>query len=120
MMRYQAFNKSIYLLSPIIMMGIVSISLPAIAKPAKCLIKVDNVVYLDGICNFEALDGDSFTIGVGYKERSKYFAYASTGISAWNGKEGYSHAHENLYGMYREGACMRNRSGSTKLCAWAL
>lgn len=91
---------------------------PAQAKPAKCLIQVNKVKYLDGICNFEKLEKDSFTIGVGENGRSKYFAYVYSGTSYWNEDPNSDHAHTPLPGMYREGACMRNKNNSTRLCAW--
>ena len=71
------------------------------AKPAKCLIQVNNVKYLDGMCNFEKLAKDGFTIGVGENGRSKYFAYVYSGTSYWNEDPNADHAHTPLPGMYR-------------------
>lgn len=79
-------------------------------------------MYLQGRCNYEALDGDSFAIGTAGDgmAASPYFAYAHRGTSYWNGSPQSSHAQDPLPDLYRQGACMRNRTGSTRICAWGL
>ena len=95
---------------------------PASASPAQCLLQVDGRVFMKGRCNYEQLDGGSFAIGTAGdgQPASPYFAYAFPGTSYWNGSPQSSHAQDPLPGLYREGACLRNRSGSTRLCAWGL
>ena len=89
----------------VVAIGVLSAIPQASASPARCL-----------------LDGDSFAIGTAGDglAASPYFAYAHRGTSYWNGTPPSSHAHDSLPGLYREGACMRNRTGSTRLCAWGL
>jgi hypothetical protein len=106
----------------VVAIGVLSAIPQASASPARCLLQVDGRVYLQGRCNYEPLDGDSFAIGTAGDglAASPYFAYAHRGTSYWNGTPPSSHAHDSLPGLYREGACMRNRTGSTRLCAWGL
>jgi hypothetical protein len=106
----------------VVAIGVLSVIPQASASPARCLLQVDGRVYLQGRCNYEPLDGDSFAIGTAGDglAASPYFAYAHRGTSYWNGTPPSSHAHDSLPDLYREGACMRNRTGSTRLCAWGL
>ena len=68
---------------------------------ALCTLKVDGVFYLKNKkCIFRNDKDGSFSIGAGQKRRSKYFAYVNldngVGVGTWNGKEGESHAGEEL------------------------
>jgi hypothetical protein len=98
--------------------------LPSSGRSAdgRCLIAVDDRTFLNGTCNIEVRPGGSFTVGVGEKSRSKYFAFVdvdrSTGLGHgyWNGVDGEGHAHEDLGVLNKKGACWQ--SARAKICAW--
>jgi hypothetical protein len=86
------------------------------------MIAVDDRTFLNGTCNIEVRPGGSFTVGVGDKSRSKYFAYVQvdhamdSGQGYWNGLEAESHAHEDLGMLKKKGACWQN--ARARICAW--
>ncbi len=84
-----------------------------------CVIEVDGHVYLDAPCNVEN-DADTgvITFGVGDHQSSPYFAYVmDDGLRAfWNGKDGDSHAHDDLGVVTLSGQCWQN--ASAKICAY--
>jgi hypothetical protein len=92
------------------------------AATGECLLEVDNWSYMDGRCNIVMGRGGSFSIGIGDRRRSRYFAYvdvdADEGVARgyWNGEEGASHAHYDLGTLVRQGACWVN--ARAKVCAW--
>ncbi|WP_050526520.1 hypothetical protein [Pseudorhodobacter aquimaris] len=94
-------------------------ALPAQARPAKCLMEVNGKAYIDGACDFEALDKTgSFKISA---PDFLYFAYVNVDVPGiakgyWNEEKGANHAHTPLGTLKRDGACWRNKAA--KLCAW--
>jgi hypothetical protein len=92
------------------------------AADGRCLIAVDRHTWLKGQCNVEIRAGGSFTLGVGDKSRSKYFAYvdvdqsSGSGHGYWNGVAAESHAHEDLGELKKRGACWRNKRA--RICAF--
>ena len=95
---------------------------PSLSAEGRCLIAVDGGTQLNGRCNIEIRADGSFTVGVGDKSRSKYFAYVDldggTDLAHgyWNGIEAESHAHEDLGMLKKNGACWQN--ARARICAW--
>jgi hypothetical protein len=89
--------------------------LAAPAFGATCTMTVNGTDFIDGPCEFTALDGGDFQISNGVS-----FAYVYVdGPNAdgfWNGAEYASHAHEKLGTLKRDGACWRN--ADVKVCAY--
>jgi hypothetical protein len=89
-------------------------------RPAHCYLEVNGHVYLNGICNFEALDKNgSFSIGAADAKPSKYFAYVNivdgVATGSWNGEDASSHAHNDLGTLVRQNECRVN--DHAKICA---
>jgi hypothetical protein len=109
-------------------------SVSAYARPAKCLLEVDGVKYIDGVCNYEADAGTNGDFSIGTDDgRWQYFAYVQdTGNTdgMTNAKEGFwnddggvpaSHAQTSLGVLtrdFRQPACWTNQHA--KVCAWSL
>ena len=94
---------------------------PGLADEGRCLIEVDGRTFLKGRCNIEIQPGGSFTVGIGDKSRSDYFASVNLGgygtaQGYWNGIGAESHAHSDLGVLKRNGACWSNRRA--RICAW--
>lgn len=90
------------------------------ARPAKCLILIDGVTYMNSPCDFQPYgDGTgSFQINA---RGNAYFASMDvykdgTAFAYWNGTEAASHGQEPLGEMYRNGACRYNDRAI--ICAW--
>lgn len=95
---------------------------PASADQGRCLIAVDGRSYLNGRCNIAIRPGGSFTVGVGDKSRSRYFAYVDVGDDSnrargtWNGVDASGQAGTELGELRRKGACWSN--SRARICAW--
>ena len=89
---------------------------------SRCVIEIDNAVFLDGPCNYLAEEDGSFTIGAGGDgiEASRYFAYVfidEESVSAyWNGFPPASRAHTPIENLVRKGACLVGREA--RICAY--
>lgn len=90
------------------------------ARPAKCLLEVGEIAYIDGPCDFDPdRRGDgSFKI---MASDGMYFAYlnvegAGVAVGYWNEEPGANHAHTPLGKLTRDGACWVGEGA--KLCAW--
>lgn len=94
------------------------------AEEGRCLIAVRGKTYLKGLCNIEIRAGGNFTVGVGEKSRSEYFAYVNPegdpdrAQGYWNGRDAEINAGSDLGTLKRKGACWSNRHA--KVCAWRL
>lgn len=96
------------------------VALPALARPAKCLIEVEGKAYVDGPCDFRPLSGGGGSFQI-TGESGKHFAYVyvegdGKASAHWNGILGESRAHDPLGTLARDGACWSN--ATAKLCAW--
>lgn len=90
------------------------------ARPAKCLLEVGGIAYIDGPCDFDPdRRGDgSFKI---MASDGMYFAYlnvegAGVAVGYWNEEPGANHAHTPLGKLTRDGACWIGEG--VKLCVW--
>lgn len=95
-------------------------ALPAVARPAKCLLEVDGQTFIDGACDFRPLSGGNGDFQI-TGPNGTYFAYLYVGADGngtghWNEEPGSGHAHTPLGPLAREGACWT--SETVKLCAW--
>ncbi|MCX7568064.1 hypothetical protein OS189_17110 [Sulfitobacter sp. F26169L] len=93
---------------------------PAHAKPAKCLLAVDDIVQIDGTCTFIPLSGTAGSFKIMAAD-GRYFAYLyvdhpDQGRGFWNEAPGAGHAHTPLEVLVRNGACWQN--DHAKICAW--
>ena len=106
----------------LLIIGVGFMTKPADAKMGRCLLQVDRNIYLNGPCEvqFDALDKRSFTIGVGEKNRTKYFAYVNMDSDGahgfWNESPENSHAETSLGMLKRNGACWENKTA--RVCAY--
>jgi hypothetical protein len=95
-------------------------SLPAQARPAKCLLQVNGTTYIDGPCDFDPSrkgDGSFQITGAGGKHFAYVYVEGGGKASAhWNGVLGENRAHDPLGTLTRDGACWVN--ATAKLCAW--
>ena len=90
------------------------------ARPAKCLLEVNGVTYIDGACDFRSLEDGTGSFQI-TGPKGTYFAYlyvegANRATAHWNEEPGASHAHSPLGSLRRVGACWT--SETVKLCAW--
>lgn len=95
-------------------------ALYAQARPAKCLLAVNDSIYIDGPCDFRPLTGKSGDFQITSAD-GLYFAYLyvekdGNGTGHWNEEPGAGHAHTPLGPLTRDGACWK--SDTVKLCAW--
>ena len=85
------------------------------------MLQVKQKTYLDGPCAILTTDDQgSFSIGVGEKHRSKYFAYVNIEDDGahgyWNEAPNATHAHTSLGILKREGPCCKN--DTARVCAY--
>jgi hypothetical protein len=91
----------------------------AAARPADCLLIIDAVEYINGRCDFQAIDDDgSFQImGLNGQFFAQVLIYRKgRGEGWWNGAPYVSRAHSPLGDLRREDACWVNPRVS--VCAW--
>jgi len=92
------------------------------AGTGRCVLEVRGKTYLDGPCEIkiDPIDKASFTIGVGEKRRSRYFAYVNMDSDGahgfWNETPDSSHAQTELGILTRNGACWQNKIA--RVCAY--
>ncbi|WP_426425230.1 hypothetical protein [Bradyrhizobium genosp. A] len=91
------------------------------AATGRCVLQVARKTYLDEQCEIAINDDQgSFSIGVGERHRSKYFAYVNIDSDGargyWNETSGSNHAHTSLGKLKRNGACWENKTA--RVCAY--
>jgi hypothetical protein len=94
----------------------------SIADPAgafTCRLIVDGQTYGHGHCNYQEDADGSFWFD--YPSDPWMFVFVSrnpdgTAQGYWPGRQGGSHAHDNLGQLSRNGACWENTAAS--VCAW--
>lgn len=112
--------SSKFLCSVAILVTIAFSAPPADAKPAKCLLTVEDIVHIDGPCTFTPLSGTAGSFKI-MAANGHYFAYfyvdqPDRGRGFWNEAPGADHAHTPLGVLIRNGACWQN--DHAKICAW--
>lgn len=99
-----------------------TVSFPAQATPANCILTVEGRTYIDGPCDFDGLSTNDGSFKIMAND-GLYFAYLNVegegvGRAYWNEEPGANHAHTPLGELRREGACWLNET--TRLCATAV
>jgi hypothetical protein len=91
-----------------------SLAFPAAARPVDCKLVVNGKAYINGVCEFEASQGGSFTI-----TGDKYFAYVNVSgnkaEASWNADPASTHAQAPLGTLERKGGCWVSRT--VEICA---
>ena len=91
------------------------------ASRAKCFLKVDGKIYINGICNLDGPHpGGTFSITDGKTGTSAYISIIENIFhGSWNGAHPFKKADQELGRMTNRNRACRYNDRAT-ICAWAL